>query len=203
MSLETFLKPQLYQSTETDPEWYIKATMNSLNSFMQELEAKLSIPNQMITGTTIVPGTPPVPTPIAGPLAYFLPTFQRITYPEIKTAMFCGDGRQCFINLFNLFGTKFAMNFVTLQASPILQIVAVATIPTPTFQECAIELLETAKGIGAAMTPETFADLESQFFAQAIATISPIPVPLVGAGLIPPGAFTGEATVSFATAAMG
>ena len=202
MSLETFLKPQLYQSTETDPEWYIKATMNSLNSFMQELEAKLSIPNQMITGTTIVPGTPPVPTPIAGPLAYFLPTFQRITYPEIKTAMFCGDGKQCFINLFNLFGTKFAMNFVTLQASPILQIVAVATIPTPTFQECAIELLETANAIGAAMTPEIFVNLESTMLSTAIATIPPITVPCAGAGLIPPGAFTGVATVSFTTAAM-
>ena len=202
MSLETFLKPQLYQSTETDPEWYIKATMNSLNSFMQELETKLSIPNQMITGTTIVPGTPPVPTPIAGPLAYFLPTFQRITYPEIKTAMFCGDGRQCFINLFNLFGTKFAMNFVTLQASPILQIVAVATIPTPTFQECAIELLETANAIGAAMTPEIFVNLESTMLSTAIATIPPITVPCAGAGLIPPGAFTGVATVSFTTAAM-
>ena len=202
MSLETFLKPQLYQSTETDPEWYIKATMNSLNSFMQELEAKLSIPNQMITGTTIVPGTPPVPTPIAGPLAYFLPTFQRITYPEIKTAMFCGDGRQCFINLFNLFGTKFAMNFVTLQASPILQIVAVATIPTPTFQECAIELLETANAIGAAMTPEIFVNLESTMLSTAIATIPPITIPCAGAGLIPPGAFTGVATVSFTTAAM-
>ena len=202
MSLETFLKPQLNQKTD-DPEWYIKATMNSLNSFMQELEAKLSIPNQMITGTTIVPGTPPVPTPIAGPLAYFLPTFQRITYPEIKTAMFCGDGKQCFINLFNLFGTKFAMNFVTLQASPILQIVAVATIPTPTFQECAIELLETANAIGAAMTPEIFVNLESTMLSTAIATIPPITVPCAGAGLIPPGAFTGVATVSFTTAAMG
>ena len=168
---------------------------------MQELEAKLSIPNQMITGTTIVPGTPPIPTPIAGPLAYFLPTFQRITYPEIKTAMFCGDGRQCFINLFNLFGTKFAMNFVTLQASPILQIAAVATIPTPTFQTCAIQLLETANAIGAAMTPETFVNLESTMLSTAIATIPPITIPCAGAGLIPPGAFTGVITLNFSTVA--
>lgn len=201
MSLETFLKPQLYQSAETDPEWYIKATMNSLNSFMQELESKLSIPNQMITGTTIVPSTPPVPTPISGPLAYFLPTFQRITYSEIKTAMFCGDGRQCFINLFNLFGTKFAMNFVTLQASPVLQIVAVATIPTTTFQPCAIELLETANAIGASMTPEIFVNLESTMLSTAIATIPPITIPCAGAGLIPTGAFTGLITLNFSTVA--
>jgi hypothetical protein len=201
MSLETFLKPQLYQSAETDPEWYIKATMNSLNSFMQELEAKLSIPNQMITGTTIVPGTPPVPTPIAGPLAYFIPTFQRITYHEIKTAMFCGDGRQCFINLFNLFGTKFAMNFVTLQASPILQIAAVATIPTTTFQTCAIQLLKTAHSIGAAMNPDTFVNIESKMLSTAIATIPPITIPCAGAGLIPPGAFTGVITLNFSTVA--
>ena len=67
----------------------------------------------------------------------------------------------------------------------------------------AVLLFGIDRGIGAAMTPETFADLESQFLAQAIATIPPIPVPLVGAGIIPPGAFTGVATVSFATAAMG
>ena len=202
MSFANFIKPQLNQKTD-DQEWYLRAVTNALNNYMTELETKLSVPSQNVTGTTIVPGTPPVPTPIVGPIAYFIPTIQRFTFMEVKTAMWCGVGETSFINLFNLFGTKFALNFVNLQASPVLEVAGIVTVPTVTFAPMAIQLIATAKGIGAAMTPETFADLESQFLAQAIATIPPIPVPLVGAGIIPPGAFTGVATVSFATAAMG
>ena len=93
------------------------------------------------------------------------------------------------------------MNFVTLQASPILQIVAIATIPTATFQTCAIELLETANAIGADMTPEIFVNLESTMLSKAIATIPTITIPCVGAGLIPTGTFTGVITLNFATVA--
>ena len=36
MSLETFLKPLLYNKSE-DMEWYVKATHSALNSYMLEL----------------------------------------------------------------------------------------------------------------------------------------------------------------------
>lgn len=200
MSFATFIKPQLYQKTE-DQEWYLKAVTNSLNSYMMELESKLSIPNQQVAGVTVVPSVPPIPVTISGPLAFFIPFGLRFTFEEVKTAMWCGDGTQAFINLFNLFGTKFSANFVNMQALPVLGVFAVASIPTYTFTQMAIQLMEVAHGIGSGMTPDIFADIESQHLAKAIATIPPITIPAVGAGLIPAGSFTGTFIVNFSSIA--
>lgn len=200
MSLKTFLKPLLNQRTKSD-DWYVRATLEAMNYYMQELENRLSVPNQNIVGTTVVPGTPPIPTPISGPIGYFIPTYQRFNYSEVKSAMWCGDGTRCFVNLFNLFGKKFADNFTNLRANPVLQINGMVTIPTATFGHCGTELIETARAIGAAMTPDTFVSIESDFLATAISTIPPITVPVTGFGLIPMGTFTGSAVINFSTVA--
>lgn len=200
MSFATYIKPQLYQKTE-DQEWYLRAVTNALNLYMGELESKLSIPNQQVAGVTVVPSVPPVPVTISGPLAFFIPNGLRFTFDEVKTAMWCGDGTQAFVNLFNLFGAKFSANFVNMQALPVLGVFAVATIPTHTFAPMALELIETAHGISSNMNPDIFADLESQCLAKAIATIPPMTIPAVGASLIPAGSFTGTFILNFASVA--
>ena len=81
--------------------------------------------------------------------------------------------------MFNLFGKKFADNFTNLRANPVLHINCMVTIPTATFGACGTELIETARAIGAAMTPDTFVSIESDFLATAISTIPPITIPFV------------------------
>jgi hypothetical protein len=196
MSFANYIKPLLNQKTD-DQEWYLKAVTNSLNSYMSELETKLSVPTQQVEGTVIVPGSPPVTTPLNGIIAYFIPTKQRFTFEEVKSAMWCGNGEQAFINLYNLFGQKFAANFITLQTSPILQIIGTVSIPTTNFPTAAINLLNSARAIGSDMTPETFADLESKELENALISIPPIITPVTGTSLTPPGTFTGEIIVSF------
>lgn len=199
MSLETFLKPMLNNPSSEDGEWYVKATYQALNLYMTQLESVLSIPNQMVNGVTTVPSTPPVPTPVVGQYAYFMPTRQRFTYPEVKAAMFCGDANLTFPNLFNLFGTKFALNFMNLLAFPVLNVTGTVILPTTSFMTCANELMLEARSVGAAMTPELFCQLESLYLQMAIQTIPPMVVPLLGVGLIPTGSWVGTATIQFGT----
>lgn len=194
MSFEFYMKPLLKQPPD-DAEWYVKATHNALTSYLVELENKLSVPRQIVTGTVIVPGASPIP--LSGPFAYFTPMHQNISYTEVKSAMWCGDGTQCFVNLFNLLGKKFSMTFKTLQALPILGITAVATIPTITFETCALDFLSNVKDIGPAMNPDIFLNLESTYLIKALTTIPPITVMCVGTSFTPLGTFTGEITVSF------
>lgn len=194
MSFEFYMKPLLKQPPD-DAEWYVKATHNALTSYLVELENKLSIPRQLVIGTVIVPGASPIP--LSGPFAYFTPMHQNISYTEVKSAMWCGDGTQCFVNLFNLLGKKFSMTFKTLQALPILGITAVATIPTITFETCALDFLSNVKAIGPAMNPDIFLNLESTYLIKALTTIPPISVMCVGTSFTPLGTFTGEITVSF------
>ncbi len=195
MSFEYYMKPLLNQPPD-DTEWYVKATHNALTSYLVELENMLSVPRQLVTGTVIVPGAGP--TPLSGPFAYFTPMHQNISYNEVKSAMWCGDGTMCFVNLFNLFGKKFTKTFITLQALPFLNITAAVNIPTNTFETCAYEFLSNIKAIGPAMNPDIFLNLESTYLIKALTTIPPITVSCIGSSLTPPGTFTGTVTVSFA-----
>lgn len=196
MSLQKYLKPLLYQTSD-DNQWYLKATTDALNEYLNELVSILSKPCIMVSGVTTVPGTPPIPTPITGNLAYFVPSLQKLTFEEVKTAMWCGDGKQCFINLFNLFGTKFCNTFKILNASPVLNASGMAILLPSTFGTCAINMLSEAAAIGSEINPDKFLELESRYLSLAIATIPPQIVPLVGVGLIPSGLWTGNATVNF------
>lgn len=196
MSLETFLKPLLYNKSE-DMEWYVKATHSALNSYMLELETSLSKPNQQIAGATVVPSVPPVTVSVTGQLVYFIPNGLRLDYKDVKDAMWCGDGRQCFINLFNLFGSKFVKNFVNLGALPIVEIIARAKLSAASFEVCANEMIDAAIAIGTNMNPDKFVELESNYLSKAIATIPPICIITSGAGLIPTGSFNGTIEIDF------
>lgn len=199
MSFQTFMKPLLNNPSSEDGEWYVKATHQCLNNYMAELESALSMPNQMVTGTIVTPSVPPVTTVIEGNLAYFIPTGQRFTYDEVKGAMFCGNSTLTFINLFNLFGQKFALNFINMQALPVLAVEGICTLSTASFTKCANDLMSTARSIGRNMTPETFLSIESNYLQMAIKTIPPAVVTLIGAGLTPVGTWAGTANVSFST----
>ena len=195
MSFEYYMKPLLNQPPD-DTEWYVRATYTALNSYMEELEHIMEVPKLMVNGTIVVPGA--AATYISGPFAYFIPIHKTITFQEVKSAMWCGDGTMCFVNLFNLFGKKFKQTFITLQALPFLNITAAVNIPTTTFETCAYEFLSNIKAIGPAMNPDIFLNLESTYLIKALTTIPPITVSCIGSSLTPPGTFTGTVTVSFA-----
>lgn len=142
-------------------------------------------------------GTPPITTPIIDSIGFFVPKMTRFTLDEVKREMWCGDGTKAFVNLFNLFGRKFAENFNTLIATPILEVTGICNVPTETFEICATTFLETIRTIGKNITPEIFLEEESKYLGLAITTIPPIEVPLKGFGLIPTGTFIGTATVIF------
>ena len=59
--------PRLGQSAENQ-DWYVRAMMDSLNEYMQDIETAMNIPQFVIAGVTTVPGTPPVPVPITAPV---------------------------------------------------------------------------------------------------------------------------------------
>ena len=150
MSFATHIIPQLGQSIEDDEEWYVKAMHQALNDYMADIEIAMNIPQFLITGTTTVPGTPPVPVPIVSPTAKVSNIHTRLVYEEVKAAMWCGDGNLTFPNLFKLFASKLMMNFMNVYDNTIVGALSPFTFDAMTaFNNTAELFITQIKSIGA------------------------------------------------------
>lgn len=173
---------------EVKPDFYITATLNALNKYMQEIERMHSGPQYQVSGTITYPGTPPVTVTYSGTTGYWVPKKKRFTYSEVKNALWCGDPNQCFINLFNLIGKKLADNFCVMKGGAIIGQARV-NLSVSHFAAVAAMFYAKLKVIGAKMTPELFLDTESEYIRKAIKMI-PLAVGSL-AGPMTGGIFTG------------
>lgn len=202
MSFAQKIIPRLGQSVENDAEWYVKAIHQSLNEYMADIETAMNIPQFLIVGTTTVPSTPPVPVPISAPVAKVSNKHIRLTYDEVKAAMWCGDGNLTFPNLFKLFASKLMLNFTNVYDNSIVGALSAFTFDAINpFNNIANMFMTQIKSIGATgtMTPEIFHNTLSTYLDMAFKSIIPSTTAFVGAGLIPSGAFTGSVTITFST----
>lgn len=196
--------PRLGQSAE-DQEWYIRAMMDSLNEYMQDIETAMNIPQFLIVGTTTVPGTPPVPVPVSAPVGQVPNKHIRLTFPEVKAAMWCGVGSQTFPNLFKLFASKLMMNFNMATSSAIVTgttgFTFDATTPFTSMSNAFMAEI-TAIGASGAMNPTLFHNTLDKYLNLAFKSIIPVTMPFIGVGIVPTGAFTGSITIAFQQVAL-
>ena len=169
MSFKAYMHKYLNPAGEVKPDFYITATLNALNKYMQEIERMHSGPQYKVSGTIIYPGTPPVTVTYSGMTGYWVPKKKRFTYSEVKNALWCGDPNQCFINLFNLIGKKLADNFCVMKGGAIIG-QAKVTLSVSHFAAVAAMFYARIKVLGAKMTPELFLDTESEYIKKAIKT---------------------------------
>ena len=196
--------PRLGKSAD-DQNWYVRAMMDSLNEYMQDIETAMNIPQFVIAGVTTVPGTPPVPVPITAPVGQVSNKHIRLTFPEVKGAMWCGDGSQTFPNLFKLFASKLMLNFNNAYSTTIISGITGFTFDAVTpFTTMGMAFMAEIMTIGAAgtMTPVVFHNTLDKYLNMAFKSILPITMPFFGAGLVPTGAFTGSITIAFQQVAL-
>lgn len=196
--------PRLGKSAE-NPEWYVRAIMDSLNEYMQDIETAMNIPQFVIAGVTTVPGAPPVPVPITAPVGQVSNKHIRLTFPEVKAAMWCGEGSQTFPNLFKLFASKLMLNFNNVYSTTIVGGLTAFTFDAVTpFTTMGTAFMTEIMAIGATgtMNPTLFHNTFDRYLNLAFKSIIPVTVPFVGAGMIPTGAFTGTVTIAFQQVAL-
>ena len=152
MSFANKIIPRLGQPAD-NREWYVNAIWTSLNEYMSDIETALTRPQFVITGTTTVPGVPPIPTPIIAPVGMVSNKHIRLSYPEVKSAMWCGDGNLTFPNLFKLFASKLMLNFTNVYSNTIVNGISAFTFDalTPLAFKAIIPI--TVPFIGAGLTP--------------------------------------------------
>lgn len=217
MSFAMWMKPKLNPDDKTaeDNEWYLKATTEALNSWMDELEIALMMPTLPINGSAITPVGVTVPVTVpAG--AYFQPQGLRFTLQEVKDAMWTKDVNTSFINLFDLVADKITSNFNKVIGLPtLIGGCAKPQFITSHFAAYAIQLITWAEAQGAAMnadpnsegiTPESFLEQESAQLLAAVKSIPPMVATVVGDPIpatpvmCPAGVFTGTVGANFAAA---
>lgn len=204
MSFANKIIPRLGQSAD-DSEWYVKAMYQSLNEYMADIEIAMARPQFTVAGITTVPGTPPIPTPVTAPVGQVSNKHIRLTYPEVKAAMFCGNGALTFPNLFKLFASKLMLNFTNAYSSAIVSGITAFTFDavTPFTTMCTTFMTEiTGIGTAGAMTPEIFHNSMSKYLDLAFKSIIPVTMPFVGMGLVPSGPFTGTIVIAFQQVAL-
>lgn len=118
MSFYDHITPKLGRSHDGE-KWYVEAMCESLNGHMADLETALSSHMFLVSGVTVVPGTPPVTVPISAPAGRVVGNHVRLTVGEVEAAMWCGDGSKTFPNLFSLFATKLMANFNVARCSTV------------------------------------------------------------------------------------
>lgn len=204
MSFANKIIPRLGQSAE-DGEWYVKAMYQSLNEYMTDIEIAMARPQFTVAGITTVPGSPPIPTPVTAPVGQVSNKHIRLTYPEVKAAMFCGNGALTFPNLFKLFASKLMLNFTNAYSSAIVSGITAFTFDAVTpFTTMGSAFMTEITGIGTAgeMTPEIFHNSMSRYLDLAFKSIIPVTMPFVGMGLVPTGTFTGTIVIVFQQVAL-
>lgn len=204
MSFANKIIPRLGQPAD-NREWYVNAIWTSLNEYMSDIETALTRPQFVITGTTTVPGVPPIPTPIVAPVGMVSNKHIRLSYHEVKSAMWCGDGNLTFPNLFKLFASKLMLNFTNVYSNTIVNGISAFTFDALTpYNTMATAFMGEIKAIAASgnMNANTFHNTLSRYLDLAFKAIIPITVPFIGAGLTQSGPFTGTVTISFQQVAL-
>lgn len=198
MSFEDKMKPKLNPKGDQENDWYIHATTDAMNEYMEELEKTLSKMCLEVFGSAlfIVPGTPPYPMTIPvdqNDRAAFIPSKLRFNFDEVKTAMWCNSVELSFINLFVLFGTKLSLNFMALKTSPFIASVTAPPVwVTAHWAGLGAALITYAKSLGDKCTPELFLKKQSELMYQGIqATLT---APCASSGTVPPGGITAIAS---------
>lgn len=204
MSFANKILPRLGQSAENQ-EWYVNAIWNSLNEYMGDIETAMARPQFTIAGITTVPGTPPVPTPVTCMTGQVSNKHIRLSYPEVKTAMWCGDGNMTFPNLFKLFASKLMLNFTNAYSTTIVTgITGFAFDATTVYSAMANTFMAEVKTLGAAgtMNAQTFHNTFSKYLDLAFKSLPPVVMSFNGMGQVPPGAFVGTITIAFQQVAL-
>lgn len=190
--------PRLGQKPD-NAEWYVNAIWKSLNEYLTDIETTMYQPQFKIVGTTTTPAG--VSVPIMANTGQISNKRIRLSYPEVKAAMWCGDGKKTFPNLFKLIAEKITMNFSNISSTVIVTGISSFAIAgaSEVYQNCGEMFMDEVLGLGEAgkMNPETFHNSFEFYLNYAFRSIPPITVPFVGAGVTPPGAFTGQAIISF------
>lgn len=190
--------PRLGQSAE-NKEWYVNAIWTSLNEYIGEIESSLNRPQFQIVGTTTTPAG--VDVPIMSTTGQISNKHIRLTYPEVKSAMWCGDAKKTFPNLFKLIGEKISKNFGTIYSTTIVGGISQFSIKGAdiTYNTCGTAFMAEIWSLGQAgkMNPELFHNTLEKYLNMAFRTIPPIVVNFVGTGIVPPGVFKGTANITF------
>lgn len=204
MSFANKILPRLGQSAENE-EWYVNAIWNSLNEYMGDIETAMARPQFTIAGITTVPGTPPVPTPVTCMTGQVSNKHIRLSYPEVKTAMWCGDGNMTFPNLFKLFASKLMLNFTNAYSTTIVTgITGFVFDATTVYSSMGTAFMTEVKTLGAAgsMNAQTFHNTFSRYLDLAFKSLPPVVMSFNGMGQVPPGAFVGTITIAFQQVAL-
>lgn len=199
MSFADKIIPRLGQQPDNN-EWYVNAMYQSLNEYMSDIENVMTKPQFIITGITTIPGTPPIPTPISAKVGQVSNKHIRLTYQEVKSAMWCGDGKMTFPNLFKLFASKLMLNFTTAYSSTVVSGTTAFTFDAITpYTTIGTSFMTEITGLGAtgSLTPEIFHNTLSRYLDLAFKSIIPVTMPFVGMGLVPTGQFTGSIVIAF------
>lgn len=199
MSFANKILPRLGQSPENE-EWYVNAIWKSLNEYMADIESAMYIPQFIVSGITTVPSSPPVPTPVMAHVGKVCNNRARMTYNEVKTAMWCGDSSLTFPNLFKLFARQLVKNFHTVISTTVVSGITSFTFDAITpYTTNGAAFMAEIQSIGSAgiMTPEIFHNTLSKYLDMAFKSIIPITIPYVGKGIVPVGAFAGTVTIAF------
>lgn len=213
------MKRFINSTGDQPPDFYISATTTALNEYMKELEDAFSQRRLLVTGVTVLPFSPPITTPVASLLGYFVPSHVRLSEDEVKSALWCGDPSMSFVNLFALFGRKMSANFARVSASPKSVAESQSAVSTPYvcngvgavsmtnahYATVAAQMNNVVRALGTALTPERFMDIESRYLRLAVASTPVCPAFLSGLclstnGIAVDGAFTGTLEASFAAA---
>lgn len=199
MSFANKILPRLGQSAENQ-EWYVNAIWKSLNEYMVDIETAMAKPQFTIAGITTVPGAPPIQTPVTCMTGQVSNKHIRLTYPEVKAAMWCGDGNMTFPNLFKLFASKLMKNFTNAYSTSIVTgITGFVFDATSVYSSMANTFMAEIKSLAASgsMNAQTFHNTFSRYLDLAFKSLPPVVMTFNGMGQIPTGPFVGTITIAF------
>ena len=219
MSFEQHMKPYINPPGNPEMDFYIKGTTKALNKYMEELEDIFGKRQYLVTGTTILPNSPPTPVPVLNNFGYFVPNHVRISESEVKAALWCGDPNMSFINLFTLFGSKMSLNFTRVSSSPkgvvelqsavgtpyVCNSMGIVTMSSAHYAMYGAQLMAAIRALGTALTAEKFLQMESRYLQMAVKSTPPMPAFMIGKclsnnGVVVNGVFTGTLEANFVAA---
>lgn len=199
MSFANKILPRLGQSAENE-EWYVNAIWKSLNEYMVDIETAMAKPQFTIAGITTVPGAPPVQTPVTCMTGQVSNKHIRLSYPEVKAAMWCGDGNMTFPNLFKLFASKLTKNFTNAYSTTMVTgITGFVFDATSVYSSMANTFMAEIKTLAASgtMNAKTFHNTLSRYLDLAFKSLPSVVMTFNGMGQMPTGPFVGTITIAF------
>lgn len=197
MSYYSKIKRHLNPIGEQESDFYIKATEDALWKYFNELKSKLTVlPIFTLNGTVIVGNVSYAITNVPGG-KLSAPTIHKISYLNIKSALWSEIPENSFLNLFEIIGNNFAKTFTFVAGDPIvtgpIMPISLTTIHFRHFGELFIAHIKT---IAQTLTPDIFHSLLSEYIEKAIKAI-PIQTISMNGSWVAGGMFNGTVTVNF------